>query len=101
MIDAEKELEKIAAAAGAPNRERKPAASAGRRTGTAESSRPAGGGTLTLRLVRSGICTPSDQKATLRGLGLRRVGQRVVRPDAPAIRGMVRKVRHLVEVERG
>ena len=86
MIDAEKELAKIAAEAGqSPARKaEKPA-------------RPAG--TLTLRLARSGICAPKDQKATLKGLGLTRLGQRVVRPDAPAIRGMVHKVRHLVEVE--
>lgn len=54
--------------------------------------------TLTLKLVKSGICTPRDQKATLRSLGLRRIGQQVVRPDHPAIRGMVLKVRHLVEI---
>jgi len=53
---------------------------------------------LTLRWVRSGICTPGKQKATLRGLGLRRLGQRVTRPDDPAIRGMVRQVRHLVQI---
>ena len=55
---------------------------------------------MTLRLRQSGICTPKDQKATLRGLGLRRLGARVVRPDTPAIRGMVHKVRHLVEIEK-
>jgi len=57
--------------------------------------------TLTLRLAKSGICTPKDQKATLRGLGFSRVGQRIVREDTPSIRGMVRKVRHLVSVEKG
>jgi len=56
---------------------------------------------LTLRLVRSGICTPRDQKATLRSLGLRRMGQQVERPDDAAIRGMVLKVRHLVEIVKG
>ena len=40
-------------------------------------------------------------KATLRGLGFRRMGQRVVREDSPAVRGMIRKVRHLVEVTKG
>ena len=54
--------------------------------------------TVTLRWVRSGICAPRKQKATLRGLGFRRLGQRIVRPDDPAIRGMVRRVRHLVEI---
>ncbi|MGH9367777.1 MAG: 50S ribosomal protein L30 [Thermoanaerobaculia bacterium] len=85
MIDAEKELARIAASA---------ARSSGRKAGKSPAA-----GTLTLRLTRSGICTPKDQKATLRGLGLRRLGQRVVRPDVPAVRGMVHKVRHLVEVE--
>ncbi len=56
-------------------------------------------GKVTVRLVRSGICTPKDQKATLRGLGFRRLGDEVVREDGPALRGMIRKVRHLVEVE--
>lgn len=56
------------------------------------------GRTLTVRLVKSGICTPKDQKATIRGLGLRRIGQQVVRADDPAVRGMILKVRHLVEV---
>ena len=55
-------------------------------------------GTVTLHWIRSGICTPVKQKATLHGLGFRRLGQRVVRPDDPSIRGMVRQVRHLVEI---
>ena len=60
--------------------------------------RPATGKTLSLRQVKSGICAPKKQKATLRGLGFRRMGQTVVRPDDPAIRGMVLQVRHLVEI---
>ena len=91
MIDAEKELAKLAAGAARPAA-KKPAAAA-KPSGAAA---PRG---ITLHLVKSGICTPKDQKATLRGLGLRRLGQRVVRPDTPATRGMVHKVRHLVEVE--
>ena len=65
---------------------------------TAASRKKAGSKTLTLAWVRSGICAPARQKATLRGLGFRRLGQRIVRPDDPAVRGMVRKVRHLVEI---
>jgi large subunit ribosomal protein L30 len=60
-----------------------------------------GGGRLEIRLVKSGICTPKDQKATLVGLGFGRLGGKVVREDSPAIRGMIRKVRHLVEVTKG
>ena len=59
------------------------------------------GAKVTVRLVKSGICTPKDQKATLQGLGFRRLNQSVVREDSPALRGMVRKVRHLVEVTKG
>ena len=55
---------------------------------------------LQIRQVRSGICTPKDQKATLRGLGFRRMGQEIVREDSPAVRGMIRKVRHLVAVSK-
>ena len=58
-------------------------------------------GRLAITLVRSGICTPKDQKATLRGLGFGRLGMKVVRDDSPAVRGMIRKVRHLVEVTKG
>ena len=54
--------------------------------------------TLKLRLVRSGICTPKDQKATIRGLGFHRRGETIVRADDPSIRGMVHKLRHLVEI---
>jgi large subunit ribosomal protein L30 len=67
----------------------------------AKTKKDGGKDRLTVRQVRSGICTPKDQKATLRGLGFRRLGQRVVREDSPAIRGMIRKVRHLVEVTKG
>jgi large subunit ribosomal protein L30 len=71
----------------------------------AEKSKPSkdGGakGRLAITLVRSGICTPRDQKATLRGLGFGRLGMKVVRDDSPAVRGMIRKVRHLVEVTKG
>jgi large subunit ribosomal protein L30 len=58
-------------------------------------------GRLAITLVKSGICTPKDQKATLTGLGFGRLGMRVVREDSPAMRGMIRKVRHLVEVTKG
>jgi large subunit ribosomal protein L30 len=72
-----------------------PAAKAAR---TAAPRSHAKGSALRVRLVRSGICTPADQKATLRGLGLSRLRQEVVRGDTPAVRGMIHKVRHLVEV---
>jgi large subunit ribosomal protein L30 len=54
--------------------------------------------TLRLRLAKSGIATPVDQKATIRALGFRRVGQTIDRPDTPEVRGRIRKIRHLVEI---
>ena len=56
------------------------------------------GKTIEIIQVRSGICTPENHKRTLRALGLRRLNQKVVRPDNPAIRGMVATIPHLVRV---
>jgi large subunit ribosomal protein L30 len=56
-------------------------------------------GRLSITQVKSGICTPKDQKATLVGLGFRRRGETIVREDSSAVRGMIRKVRHLVVVQ--
>ena len=63
-------------------------------------ARKAGSKMLTLHYVRSQICAPKKQKATIQALGFTRLGQRVVRPDDPSIRGMVQHVRHLVEIEK-
>ncbi len=54
---------------------------------------------ITITLVRSLIGVPDSQRKTVKGLGLRRPSSRVVRPDTPEIRGMIRKVTHLVSVE--
>lgn len=48
---------------------------------------------------RSAIGFAKDQEATLRALGLRKLNQTVIKEDTPSIRGMLRKVQHLVEVE--
>jgi len=55
-------------------------------------------GTIKIKLVRSPICTPEKHKVVVRGLGLRKINQVVERPDTGAIRGMVAKVPHLVQV---
>jgi len=52
---------------------------------------------LLIRQVKSGIGAPRDQRATLQALGLRHQ-RSVVKTDNPAIRGMIFKVRHLIEV---
>jgi large subunit ribosomal protein L30 len=54
--------------------------------------------TLKLQWVVSFIGCTRDMRAAIRGLGFRRLEQTVVREDTPSIRGMVRKVRHLVKV---
>jgi large subunit ribosomal protein L30 len=55
--------------------------------------------TLKVTLIRSGINRPQPQKLTIRGLGLTRMGKSVLVKDSPAVRGMIRKVSHLVRVE--
>jgi large subunit ribosomal protein L30 len=53
---------------------------------------------ISIKLVKSGIGFPQKQKRVIRGLGFVRLNQVVTRPDTPQIRGMILKVRHLVEV---
>lgn len=56
--------------------------------------------TLTIRLVRSATTnTKKDQTLTARALGLRKINDTVTQPDNPSIRGMIFKIKHLVEVE--
>ena len=55
--------------------------------------------TVRATLERSAIGTSPRQRATLRGLGLRRVGGVVTLKDSPSVRGMLRTVAHLVKVE--
>jgi large subunit ribosomal protein L30 len=54
---------------------------------------------LRIKYVKSAIGYDSRQKRTIRVLGLRHLGDVVEQEDNPVIRGMVRKVRHLVQVE--
>ena len=55
-------------------------------------------GTLKVKMIGSVIGCPEKQRATVRGLGLRRMNQVVERADTPEIRGMVKKVPHLVTI---
>lgn len=55
-------------------------------------------GKIQLKWVRSAICTPVKHKKVVKGLGFTRLNQVIVRPDTPAIRGMVKKIPHLIEV---
>ena len=56
--------------------------------------------TLKITLTRSLIGRPEDQRATVKALGLKKTNTFVVQEDTPVIRGMVRKVEHLVTVEQ-
>jgi large subunit ribosomal protein L30 len=55
-------------------------------------------GTVKVKWVVSAISCTDDMRETIRGLGLRKMQQVVEREDTPAVRGMIHKVRHLVEV---
>lgn len=54
--------------------------------------------TIKIKQVKSKIGYPIDQKTTLQALGLRKISQVVEVEDTPSIRGMIRKVHHLVKV---
>jgi large subunit ribosomal protein L30 len=53
---------------------------------------------LTITLKRSPVGRPAPQRKFLLGLGLRRLHQTVTRPNTDQVRGLVDKVKHLVEV---
>lgn len=54
---------------------------------------------IKVTLVRSVIGTKQDHRATVRGLGLRRINHTSELQDTPAVRGMIRKVAYLVKCE--
>ena len=54
---------------------------------------------LKVTMLRSGINRPEPHKLALKGLGLTRMHKTVLLNDTPAIRGLIRKVSHLVRVE--
>ena len=63
------------------------------------SKKASSGKTLRVKLVKSPIGYEKSQKATVRALGLRRMNQTVEHVDSPAIRGMLTKISHLIEIE--
>lgn len=54
--------------------------------------------TVAIKLVKSPITHPKNQRETLKALGLSKIGQTVTKVDNAAIRGMIRTVSHLVTV---
>jgi len=65
---------------------------------TAEKKSAKSAGTVKVKWVKSFISCTDDMRQTIRGLGLRRLHQVVERQNTPEVRGMIHKVRHLVEV---
>jgi len=65
---------------------------------TTKTSKSTPSGKIQLKWVRSAICTPVKHKKVVKGLGFTRLYQVIERPDTAAIRGMVKKIPHLVEI---
>ena len=63
------------------------------------SNKDTSGKALRVTLVKSPIGYAKDQKATVRALGLRRMNQTVEHNDSLALRGMLNKISHLIQVE--
>ncbi len=59
------------------------------------------GSTLRIKYVRSSIGRSEQQKKIVRSLGLRRLNQVVEREDTPAVRGVVAKIPHLIQIVGG
>ena len=64
-------------------------------------SKPKSTGTVTVEQVHSPQRRPKEQRATLVGLGLNKLRRRNTLPDTPQVRGMIRRVQHLVKVVEG
>ena len=54
--------------------------------------------TITIEQTGSPLRRPADQRATLIGLGLNKMHRKSTLEDTPAVRGMIRKVRHMVRI---
>jgi len=65
---------------------------------TKKAAKSDGGKRLKITLRKSTIGFNRNQARVVEGMGLRRIGHSVELPDTPATRGMILKVRHLVEV---
>ena len=59
------------------------------------------GNMIKIRLTKSLISQPEKHRKVVAGLGLTKVGSEVLRNDTPEVRGMVRKIVHMVTVEKG
>jgi large subunit ribosomal protein L30 len=81
-----------------PETRKKTTKKTAKKSSEAAPANPLKKGGLKLKLVRSVISTTRYQREVVRGLGLRRINHIVERDDTREIRGMVDKVRHLVQI---
>lgn len=88
---------KKTAAKKAPAKKAAPKKAAARKTPKADKPKPEK--TVKVTLLKSVIGTKSSHRATVRGLGLRRIRHSVELEDTPAVRGMINKVSYLLRVE--
>ena len=79
----------------APKKEAKPAAE---KKAAAPKARKPAGKTITVRQIGSPVGRPDIQRQTLIGLGLNKMRRTRTLEDTPAVRGMIRKIPHLVEI---
>lgn len=101
MAEEKKTTAKKTTAAKAPAKkstETKAAPKAAAKKADAPKAKTASGKTVTVRQIGSPIGRTADQRATLIGLKLNKLQRTSTLEDTPAVRGMIRKVRHLVEV---
>jgi large subunit ribosomal protein L30 len=64
----------------------------------ADENKQQGGGKIRIQYYRSAIGFPKTQKEVVRSVGFTKLNQVVERPDTPAMRGVVRKVPHLLRI---
>ena len=95
MTEEKKETKKPAAKK-APAK-KAPAKTAERKTAAPKAKKPAGK-TVTVKQIGSPIGRPADQRGTLIGLGLNKMHHTRTLEDTPSVRGMIRKIPHLVEI---
>jgi large subunit ribosomal protein L30 len=67
----------------------------------AKTQQQAGNKTITIEQVHSPQRRPKEQRATLVGLGLNKLRRRNTLPDTAEVRGMIRRVQHLIRVVEG
>ncbi len=93
---AEQKVKKATTAKAAPKKEAEPKVA--KKAAEPKAKKEISGKSITIKQVNSGAGRIKKQIQTLKGLGLNKVNKKVTLQDTPAIRGMIAKVSHLVEI---